>query len=254
MRPYSLLACALWINLSSLGNAEEASFSDIIPTGGNPHILDTSDQRGPFKRFVATWPKSLPSLGHDLIYDLREQMESCGVRLGPKDLALYSPDTQLIYVRTSRENLDLIKTLFEGHNHGLQGYEVKFIISRGDPNQPFVTFSLANVSGNTAEVTLTVPGTTPAERKLKCEIVVGPDGEAADFNITGRLPILEEDISLSISSTGPIGPPCKIFERIGQTPLRLDLQITPRYTPEQLRQTKEWRAQTLPKIEDELVQ
>lgn len=202
----------IFVALVPFARAEDKLISLVIPTGPDMHVFEVSDGEKKKQKLAAPFGEALEALGRDTIYNFREVVADQGVELSEQEIALYSPESELIFVRATPDHAGLIETLFHECDHSFTGYDANIEILRKSeagqkPGSPEAVFRFATLSGGSSDIAVRDSLKGKVERKLTFEFIVGPDGKEIDVNTSGEIPLIEENISLRLRTVGEIEKP-----------------------------------------------
>jgi hypothetical protein len=233
----------------------------IIPSISELHVYDAGpvDGRKPNLRVAPLFPAAVQSLGEGRIFDLREVTRSNGVDLKPDELVLYSSQSRLVFCRAGRDKIDMIRQLYESHDHDLTAYQFTLLEGRSEPVEEQDAVAAAarrivmrgsSVSGARFEVSLS------ESQSFSLEFTADPSEQRISFIAVGTLQLGPNQVNISTSSVGKEGANILLFERAtGKTPPHFDrliLRINAMPDEDQLHHDEEWQREQAGKIALEL--
>ncbi len=259
---HRILPLIFMLFFSAVLVAEEIK-DTLIPSVENLHVLDTGPQRsddpfdaGPRRLRVAPiFLNEIESLGEGRIFNLEPFTREYGVDLKPKELVIYSPQTRLVFCRGKPQTIDMVRQLFESHDHGLMSYRFTLWAGVAEPEKQEsatrrVVMRGDSVSGARFEVAL------HEGQNFSLEFVANPE-KTIDVTVSGTVQLGDNEIKISTSCVSEEGKEILLFERPAKDDPkdvdRLLLRIDAMPNEEQKRHNEEWQRQQSIKIAHELL-
>jgi hypothetical protein len=190
----------------------------VIPSGTGIHIYDAGpvDGSAPDLHVAPLFTIEVKSLGGKRIFDLREITKNNGVDLNPDELVLYSPQSCLVFCRASRDKIDMIRQLYESHDHNLPAYQFTLIEGLAEPLEVGGKAVVAtrrkvmrgsSVSGAQFEVALN------ESQSFFMEFAVDGSGKRIDATVHGTLKLAGTKVKISTHTVSKVGKDILLFER-----------------------------------------
>jgi|GEM_PF-6808586 len=256
-RIIEIIYLSLMVSSSNAAGLEDA----VIPSISGLHIYDAGsiDGSAPNLLVVPLFPVAIQSMGDDRIFDLRGITRNNGVDLKPDELVLYFPQSRLVFCRASRDKIDMIRQLYESHDHDLTAYQFTLVEGLAEPIKEGGAAAIAarrivmrgsSVSGAQFEVALN------ESQRFSMEFVVDGSGKRIDVTVNGTLQLGDSKVKISTRSVIKEGKDILLFERAtGKTPPHFDrliLRLNAMPDEDQLHQDEDWQREQASKIALEL--
>jgi hypothetical protein len=247
--------------LASASSTEQENA--VIPSGAGIHIYDAGPIDGSAPKLVVAplFPSKVKSLGDERIFDLRGITKSNGVDLNPDELVLYSPQSRLVFCRASREKIDMIRQLYESHEHDLTAYQFTLVEGLAEPIEGGgeaataarrIVMRGSSVSGAQFEVAFN------ESQSFSMEFVVDGSGKRIDATVNGTLQLGETKVKISTRSVSQVGKDILLFERATEkSPSQFDrliLRLDAMPDEDQLHHDEDWQRAQAGKIALELAE
>lgn len=235
----------------------------VIPSGTGIHIYDAGPRDGSAPNLLVAplFQGKVKSLGDERIFDLREITRNNGVNLNPDELVLYSPQSHLVFCRASRDKIDMIRQLYETHDHDLTAYQFTLVEVLAEPirrggeaaaTARRIVMRGSSVSGAQFEVALN------ESQSFSMEFVVDDSGKRIDVTVNGTLQLGDAKVKISTHSVSKVGKDILLFERATEkSPSQFDrliLRLDAIPDEDQLRHDEDWQREQAGKIALELAE
>jgi hypothetical protein len=160
------------------------------PVGGGENLL-------PEKIRLAPRLKHSSGILDAPVYDIRDVFRRFGLRLPENSVAIYSPRSALLFVKSTQNDLELVDELLKPRDSGGRvtftwDIRVNKRVADGESENILEAKSLSLISGRTIE--LNVSGKIPVH--LSLEPVVGPDGETWQVFLDGSVATDKKTIAI----------------------------------------------------------
>jgi hypothetical protein len=160
-------------------------------------------------------------LGEGVIYDVRdnERIRGAGIDFQDGDLVLYSPESALLYVRSSQEKIELFESAYGGCSLRVppERYRVTIHAHAGNPGESgdcgrILSLSFVTRSGSPAEVAF---GGKPGEEAPGHLTVMLTEGPFMDLHldVSGELSVTDRSFAFGVSSILQYGETLTILEQ-----------------------------------------